>query len=180
MPLRSLSESDLPLILKWRNDLAIRMSMFSTNEITEEEHLAWFARLQASHTSLCYIYENEQGSPEGVVNFTELNEKNGSAFWGFYTSPTAKPGTGTKLGRDAMNEAFTVRGLRKLSAEVLENNSKSIKLHQRLGFNQEGFFRAHHLTSSGYVGVLRFGIISSEWLHTQRSVESYISSFEIK
>ncbi|MFJ1340580.1 UDP-4-amino-4,6-dideoxy-N-acetyl-beta-L-altrosamine N-acetyltransferase [Pseudomonas caricapapayae] len=177
MALRTLSENDLFLILNWRNAPAVRMSMYSTNEISDEEHRAWFARMQTNQTSLWYLYENEQGHPDGVVYFTNLQEKNRSAFWGFYTNPFALPGTGTKLGRDAMNEAFSVKHLHKLNSEVLISNTKSIKLHHRLGFRQEGLFKDHHLTDSGYIDVVRLGMLSSEWLDTRASVDSYIAQF---
>jgi len=152
--------------------------MYSTHEISEEEHRAWFTRMQTSSSSLWYIYTNEKGTPDGVVYFTELHEKNRSAFWGFYTNPCAAPGTGTKLGRDAMNEAFTIKHLHKLNSEVLANNAKSIKLHHRLGFRQEGMFRDHHLSDNGYLDVVRLGLMSSEWLDQRVNVESYIAQFE--
>lgn len=179
MALRLLCESDLSLILGWRNTPAVRMSMFSTHEISETEHRAWFSRTQENPTVRWYIYENEQGTADGVISLTEINEKNRSAFWGFYTNPSAPLGTGTKLGLQAMNQAFEVDKFRKLSTEVLANNEKSLKLHRRLGFREEGIFKEHHLTEAGYTDVVRFGMLSSEWRIHQPDVLAYISQFNM-
>lgn len=177
MTLRAISEIDLPLILVWRNSPEVRMSMYSKHEISEAEHRAWFARMQKSDNSFWYIYENEDGVRNGVVYFTDYQEKNHSAFWGFYTKPGAAPGTGTKLGLDAINEAFLEKKLHKLNAEVLSDNTKSIKFHKKLGFKEEGFFRDHYFNDGSYVDVLRFGMLSSEWVEKKAELESHIAHF---
>lgn len=177
MALRILSEPDLPLILQWRNSPTVRMSMYSQHEISEVEHRAWFNRMQQNDTSLWYIHLNESAQADGVVYFTDFDKVNRSSFWGFYTNPTAPPGTGTALGIDAMNEAFTVKNLHKLNAEVLSSNIKSASFHRKLGFREEGTFREHHLINTSYIDVIRFGMLASEWPDKKSELERHIATF---
>lgn len=178
MSLRALSDNDLPLILEWRNTPAVRANMYSPHEISKDEHYAWFERQRSNRTARWYLYSTSQGKPAGVVYFTDIDERNRTAFWGFYTNPQTPSGTGTKLALEAMDEAFCKQQFHKLSSEVIGHNSKSIRLHKRMGFSQEGLFRSHHLSHGEYSDVLRFGMLSTEWQTNRLSVESHIASFK--
>lgn len=168
MPLRSLTEDDLPRILVWRNAPAVRLNSFTSREISEAEHRKWFASMTHDPTSRWYVYESNEGVPSGVVALNDYRPANRSSFWGFYTAPDAEPGTGTRLGIAALDEAFDALGLHKLNAEVLARNERSLRFHQKLGFSREGLFRESHFDGQRYVDVVRFGILDVEW-HRRRS-----------
>jgi RimJ/RimL family protein N-acetyltransferase len=53
---------------------------------------------------------------------------------------------------------------KKLFGEVLAFNKPSIKLHQKLGFSQEGVLREHYFLNDEYHDVYCFGMLKSEWL----------------
>lgn len=163
MPLRVLIEADLAMVLKWRNHPFVRLSMFSSHEIDESEHLAWFQRVSKDPKIRWYVHEDETGIADGAVNFIEYRPQQGQAFWGFYRNPGATSGSGTLIGIDGLDHAFDQLKLRKLNAEVLANNVRSIRLHERLGFQREGVFREGLLTGSGPVDVIRYGILEREW-----------------
>ena len=164
MSLRPFIKDDLAMVLKWRNTLEVRQSMYSQHVITAAEHLDWFLRLESNKHALWYIYENTEGTPLGVVYFTEYNSKNRSSFWGFYTSPEAPAGTGSGMAYLALEKAFIGLNLHKLNAEVLITNMKSIRFHKKQRFVEEGVFRDFYLVSGEYVDVIRFGMLQSEWL----------------
>jgi UDP-4-amino-4,6-dideoxy-N-acetyl-beta-L-altrosamine N-acetyltransferase len=164
MPLRKLNKDDLQLILSWRNTPEVRKNMYSTKVITETEHYTWFERIKSDPQSLWYIHTDENDNADGVVYFTQYRPENRSTFWGFYTSPSAQAGTGTKLGIDALNEAFYVLDLHKINADVLINNKRSIHFHEKLGFIREGTFRDYHFNGEQFVDVVRLGVLKSEWV----------------
>ncbi|HEY8357823.1 MAG TPA: UDP-4-amino-4,6-dideoxy-N-acetyl-beta-L-altrosamine N-acetyltransferase [Ramlibacter sp.] len=167
MPLRCLDEADLLLILNWRNAPEVRNNMFSTREITEQEHRDWFARTKADPQSHFYVREDRDGVPNGVVYFTQCRPETQSSFWGFYAAPHSRPGTGTLLGMEALDEAFGPLKLHKVNAEVLAMNERSLGLHRKLGFTQEGLFRDFHFDGTRFMDVVRFGILAPEW-HARR------------
>jgi UDP-4-amino-4,6-dideoxy-N-acetyl-beta-L-altrosamine N-acetyltransferase len=163
MALRTLTEPDLKLILAWRNAPEVRAQMYSSNEISEKEHRAWFERMQTDSTVCWYIHENVDGVADGMACFTQYSQTKRSAFWGFYMSPGAKPGMGTSLGIDALDHAFSGLNLHKLNAEVLSSNLRSLRFHEKLGFMKEGIFRDFHFDGSRYLDVVRYGIVDTEW-----------------
>jgi UDP-4-amino-4,6-dideoxy-N-acetyl-beta-L-altrosamine N-acetyltransferase len=161
--LRKMTEADLRMVRKWRNEPRVRLNMFTTHEISEEEHLQWYCRAKDDpHTSL-YIHENIEGSPDGIVNFTQYQPEAGTAFWGFYLGGDAEKGAGLLLGLDALELAFSLLKLHKLNAEALCTNERGIDFYRKLGFQQEGMFRDGHFNGRAYVDVVRFGMLDTEW-----------------
>lgn len=163
MPLRPLAEPDLPMILAWRNDPFVRLNMFYSHVISESEHAAWFARISQDASQYWMIHENDIGEADGVVYFTDHDTKGRLASWGFYRCSHSRGGSGSLLGLDGLDFAFSTLNLHKLNAEVLASNPRSMAYHERLGFKREGLFRDAHPTECGYVDVLRYGLLEDEW-----------------
>lgn len=170
MSLRSLTEVDLPTVLKWRNAPDVRRSMYSSHIISEEEHRAWYSRMSDDHQSRWYIHADSLGVSDGVVYFTQYSPIQRSAFWGFYTGLSAKRGAGTDIGIEAIDLAFQALNLHKLNAEVLVTNERSVRFHLKLGFTQEGCFRDAHFDGEKYVAVLRFALLEYEWSEKRGSL----------
>lgn len=179
MSLHKLTKSDLHLILTWRNAPEVRKNMYTTQKIKKADHLAWFARIEHDPQVLWYLHKSENDKPDGVVYFTQYRPENQSSFWGFYAAPDAPVGTGTKLGLDALNEAFYVLELHKLNAEVLTSNKGGLRFHKKLGFCVEGRFRDYHFNGEYFIDVIRLGILESEWLEKRSKIESQIAKFNI-
>lgn len=174
MSLRPLTEEDLPLVRAWRNAPEVRRNMYTKHEITEAEHQAWFGMLMDDQRSRWFIHENAVGQPDGVVYFTDLQPLNRSAFWGFYAAPNAPLGTGTRLGWDALEKAFSGMELHKLNAEAMANNEESLRFQKKLGFCEEGLFRDFHLDGQSYVDVVRLGILDTEWALKREEIRTRI------
>jgi len=162
MTLRALMESDLEMVRGWRNAPEVRRYMYTTHEIGPEEHLAWFARISKDHGQRWFVYEDERGVPAGVVNVL-LPRPGHSAMWGFYAAPGSRLGTGSRMEFESLDLFFLQMSFHKLSCEVLANNAKVIKLHQKFGFVEEGRFRSECLVGNDYVDVVRLGILAKEW-----------------
>lgn len=160
---RSLTEADLPLLLSWRNAPEVRRYMFNQHHIQLAEHIQWFTRVAHDPSYTLLIYEQD-GQPVGHLNFTRRS--NGAiAEWGFYISPNAPRGTGTKMGICALHHAFGVMQLHKVSANILGYNERSIHFHRKLGFQQEGMLREQHFDGDGYHDVHCYGLLAREWQH---------------
>jgi UDP-4-amino-4,6-dideoxy-N-acetyl-beta-L-altrosamine N-acetyltransferase len=179
MPLKPISESDLSLILEWRNTPTVREAMFSSHIIEPEEHLSWFQRIHNDTRSKWLLYSNSEDKPLGVVYFTSIDWNRLSAFWGFYTAPDATPGTGLRMSLEALNLAFDELKLYKLNAEALAGNMRSINMHKSVGFIEEGRFRNQHLNRTERSDVIRFGILSEEWAVHKVKLQSRINELDI-
>ena len=177
--LTPLKDLDLELILPWRNASMVRQAMFTQHEISWDEHLAWFHRMQEDESKRWFLFTNKNNVPNGVVYFTDIDPAQRGAFWGFYASPDATPGTGMRMSLDALNKAFNVLALKKLNADVLVTNSRSIDMHKKVGFVEEGHFREHFFNGEQRIDVIRLGMLASEWTDFRQVLEARIAQLDI-
>ena len=161
--LKDIDESDLPLLLDWRNRKPIRRVMFDSDMISWEQHSRWFNKLKNSDSTVSKLFYFDH-IPYGMLNITQIDSINNTCEWGFYIgSPKAPKGMGTILGYTALNYIFQELQIRKLTAQVFDFNDKSINFHKRMGFTEEGKLRAHVLKNGQYIDVFLYGFLSSEW-----------------
>jgi UDP-4-amino-4,6-dideoxy-N-acetyl-beta-L-altrosamine N-acetyltransferase len=165
--LRQLRQQDLSRVLDWRNSDRIRASVFNDTVISLEEHRAWFKRIQNSSEIVVLIFEH-RAVPMGIISFTQIDPKNGKALWGFYVGEKDRPsGMGSALGYLGIRYGFEDLRLRKVTSEVLCSNARSVGLHQKLGFVQEGHFRAAVLKNGIHEDVLSFALFADDWRRDQ-------------
>ena len=161
--LRPVEDDDLPFVLEWRNRLEVREKMYTTHEITREEHYAYFAKVASDPTKAYFVCVDEAGVPLGVVYFIDINRQNGWAFWGFYSGAGSRPGVGSQMEYLALSHAFDTLNLNKLNAEVLSNNEAVLRFHKKFGFAVEGVFKEHHSTPEGYRDIYRIAFFKRDW-----------------
>lgn len=161
LKLRPMKTSDLGLVLSWRNHIDIRQYMYTQHEISLEEHTNWFNKVSKDSNYNLLIFE-AYSEPLGFVNIHQITQ-GGIADWGFYTSPNAPKGTGSKLGDQALKYAFNTLELHKLCGQALGFNKASRKFHKRLGFKEEGTLKQHYFDGQKYHDVICFGLLASEY-----------------
>lgn len=159
--IRPMTAQDLLQVLAWRNHPLVRRHMFTRHEISMDEHLAWFDRVSADPTRRVLLVEGA-GGPFGCVQFSQVAPK-GAAHWGFYVSPQAPRGSGTRLGRLALDHAFGALQLHKVCGQALEANLASRAFHLKLGFTQEGVLHEPQPGQSAPLTVICFGLQAAHW-----------------
>ena len=159
--LRPLTEPDLALVRGWRNHESVRRFMYTQHEIAEQEHRDWFARCEQDPLRHLLVYECDD-QPRGFVHFT-VQTAGKVADWGFYIAPEAPRGTGTGLGRQALEYGFQRLALHKICGQALGFNQRSIDFHRKMGFCQEGVLRDQHFDGQQFHDVICFGLLDSEW-----------------
>jgi len=164
--LRPMKEHDLERVLDWRNHWDIRKYMYTQHVITLEEHRAWFTRTNKIPGRYLLIYEQD-GEPLGFVKIEIEDNQGGRAKWGFYLAPKAPRGSGQRLGHCTLAHAFTSLELHKLCGEVLADNFRSIRFHERLGLRLEATLRDHFYDGYSYNDVIIFGLLADEWRDLQ-------------
>jgi UDP-4-amino-4,6-dideoxy-N-acetyl-beta-L-altrosamine N-acetyltransferase len=151
-------------VLEIRNEEYIREWMFTGNKINSEEHFAWIEWLKNDKSQICLIIINEEDQPFGAVNIKNIDKKNEIAELGFYKSQNIiEKGLMTKSLSTAIDYSFKTLGLEKIYSEVFEGNTKSLAIHKRLLFTEEGFMRLHKIKEGKRIGVHLFGLLKDEW-----------------
>lgn len=173
--IRPLMDSDSELLFRWRNQDEIRDVMLSDALIQPEEHTLWFQRMRAAETPAVFIFE-WQGKPCGMVQFTQYDKVHNRAYWGFYLGERDVPrGTGTLLGYLGLRYIFEEVGVRKLCAEVISHNNRSLRFHEKLGFCQEGLLKRHVMKKGIYHDLIAYAMFSDEWTTHRSGIENLIS-----
>lgn len=172
--IRNIKDSELELMLSWRNAPATRKNMYTSHIIEVEEHVAWWERTKADPRHCYFMYEQD-GQPLGIVGLNNIDLVNKNSAWAFYSSPEAPRGTGSRMEYLALEYAFGELALYKLYCEVLAFNESVIKLHQKFGFKVEGVFRDQHMTDEGFVDIYRLGLLASEWIGMRESMYTKLS-----
>lgn len=165
--LRTMQEADLAMVLAWRNAPKIRCCMLSTEEITPEAHAAWFGRSSTNPDRKLLIVESA-GVPIGFVQFSGLHAEPFPE-WGFYAAPEAPKGSGTVLGKLALEYAFRALHLPVLIGRTLPDNEISIRFHHKLGFrlrDTPDVQDANDMTVA-HTSMVAFELRRDEWEHAQ-------------
>jgi len=158
-----LTREYLELVFEWRNRPDVRKNMYTSHEITMEEHLTWFESISKDITKRYFIFELEN-EPCGVIGFVDINIESKSSSWAFYSGSTSIRGIGSQMEIAALEYAFNELELEKLYCEVLEFNDSVIKFHKKHGFLQEGIFKKHHFSEGEFWDVHRLAIFKSDWM----------------
>lgn len=177
--LRHLRETDLEMVLAWRNADHIRSYMYSDHIITMAEHRAWFARLTQEQKTICLVCEH-RGIAFGVVNINQWDQSNKRCHWGFYVGDTSVPrGSGTVMGFLALEYMFETLKLHKVCGEVFDFNTQSIHYHQRLGFLEEGCFVEHVQKNGQYHDIIALAVLQKNWLGIKAKLQRLCFDSEV-
>ena len=164
IPLIDLNIETQLQVLEIRNEEHIRKWLFTENLISVEDHFAWIEQLKNDKSQMCYIIINKEDQPLGAVNIKNIDKKNEIAELGFYKNQNInEKGLMTKSLSTAIDYSFDVLGLEKIYSEVFEGNTKSLAIHKRLLFLEEGFMRSHKIKGGRRIGVHLFGLLKDEW-----------------
>jgi UDP-4-amino-4,6-dideoxy-N-acetyl-beta-L-altrosamine N-acetyltransferase len=158
---RVMRPDDLPQVLAWRNHPDVRRAMNTQHTITPEEHARWFESASRDPARRLLIVESAHG-PIGYVQFSGV-APGASCDWGFYAVPGAPAGSGVRLGQAALAFAFGQLDVHKVCGQALGGNAASIRLHEKLGFRNEGILRQQRRIGDTYHDLVCFGLLREEW-----------------
>ena len=134
--IRTIEESDLELLLKWRNSDRIRNVMLTSHIIEWEEHYAWFNRIKDREvaTNFVFCYKSK---PLGYIGYSDIDEIEKSCSYGVYIGdvdfnvPSEAPFI---LYFFAIEYAFMILKIKTIYAIVLEKNKKALAFNMFLGY----------------------------------------------
>ena len=144
----------------WRNHPDVRLRMFSTHEITAEEHARFLDGLREDSSKLFWLVGDL-----GVISLRHVNRRHRNAYLGIYKSPFCqREGASKKLMGTLLAKSFDELELHTLKLEVFSDNRRAIVFYNRCGFNQEGRLRELHLKPNGtFVDLILMGITAFEY-----------------
>jgi len=126
----TLSLDEKKMILRWRNNKEIQKWMFTQEDISLDNHLAYIDSLYHVDDKRYFLVKKGHLSI-GVIDFTTITKE--STYFGIYTNPDIS-GAGKLLLELIIDYAFTTLHVTHLLSEVFEQNHLAIKLYTRYNF----------------------------------------------
>lgn len=159
--LREMDDTDLLMVLEWRNHPNIRKFMYTSEEISYEDHKNWFAKSLQNPMVHILIFE-KHATPIGFVKICEKPDGS-TGEWGFYMAPSVARGNGLLLGQTVLSYVFKNLKLHKICGECFADNIASIRFHEKLGFTKEDFSLDRHFDGENYRRIAYYGLLYEDW-----------------
>ena len=168
--LRPLKIEDLEKTHKWRNDFELtKLTQGIRFPKTLEMDREWFDNVlnDKSNRNIYFgIDEIEKNEFIGIIQLNNIDWISSNCDFGISIGSNGKRGRG--YGMQAMSllfdYAFFYLNLRKILLKVVKLNIGAIKLYQKMGFTQEGFFIEQYYCNNEYHDVIIMSLFKKKWL----------------
>ena len=164
--LRTISDDDTTLILKWRNNSDVRKNFIFQKSLTKENHTTWLKeKVYKGNTVQFIIIENISQTPIGSVYLRDIDRLNNKAEFGIFLGESKF--RGKKLGQEStrciVQYGFSKLMLNKIFLRVFKENLSAIKCYKNCGFLEDGTFREDVLVDGKYRDIVFMSILKAEW-----------------
>jgi len=168
--LRPVRRSDISLYLRWYNDLNVTQYLTRHLPMTEMAEEKWIEELATTRakTDVVFVIEainSDSSEPIGNCGLHRIDPKDQTAVFGIVIGE--KDYWGKAYGTEAtpliLDYGFKQLNLHRISSSALEFNERSIKLHKRIGFKEEGRFRKARFKNGQFCDEIVFGLLREEW-----------------
>ena len=143
--LRALERGDLPTIVRWFNDPAVRRRLARVEPMSLAEEERWFDALLRATTEVVFGIDDDDGALVGTCGLHRIDWRNRQAALGIVIGDAADQGRG--LGTDAvrtlLRHAFANLGLHRVEATVRPENAASRRVLAKVGFREEGLLQRY-------------------------------------
>jgi RimJ/RimL family protein N-acetyltransferase len=159
----------LPLMQQWWNDPEVMLPLSnhvfpSTAKDQEEWYEKWAVRGDGS-TVHFLVYEVSTSRPIGVVNLSQINYRNQSAWASSYIGEREcwGRGYGTEARRLLLAYAFSVCGLNNVTVAIHADNVRSLRVAEKLGYQEIGRQRQGVRRGHAYIDIVLLDILAADF-----------------
>lgn len=168
--LRPVRRSDVEDSLKWFNDPEVTqyISMYlPMTEMAEEKFIESLGSTEAGKNAMFCIeaVENNRNKPIGTVGLDNINLKDHHAEFEITIGEKDywSNGYGTEAAQLIIRYGFEQLNLHRIDSFAFSFNERSVRLHKRVGFKEEGRQREAVFKNGEYHDHVIFGVLRNEW-----------------
>ncbi len=169
--LRPLGRSDIRHFLKWFNDPEVTqyLTMYlPMTEMAEEKWIENAAARDSVGTDVHFVIEatdDENNTTIGNIGLHRISPKDHCAEFGVAIGEKSywSKGYGTEATGLILDYGFQQLNLHRISSSALAFNERSLRLHGKVGFVEEGRERDGVFKNGQFHDLVRFGILRDEW-----------------
>lgn len=173
--LRPVGRSDISNFLKWFNDPEViqYLSMYlPMTEMAEEKYIEELSTTRAGTVAhfVIEVIKGESAVPVGTVGLHGINNKDHNTTFGIAIGDKDywNKGYGTEAARLLIDYGFEQLNLHRIHSFALSFNERSIRMHKRVGFTEEGRQREAMFKNGEYCDYVIFGMLRDEWKDKKR------------
>lgn len=177
--LRGLDERDLEKVMRWRMKPEITRYMYTDPDLNMKKQKKWFRKV-SSDDSYRYWVIQVDNVDIGVMYLTNIDFENRKCSWGYYIANDSFRGRGLAraLEYSLYEYVFEEMNFNKLWCEVLKQNEKVIKIHQKYGSEIEGELKQHIYKNGEFHDVVRMAITKDKWDRIKNNSEYEEAQFQ--
>ena len=157
--LRSFKKDDLESIVKIHNDIEIKkLAMYHPFPVSYTMDEIWLDRIVSStnNDSIYFVIEEKDTQCfAGFVSLTNMNWINRNYNFGIIIDQNFQgKGFGKETTELILNYSFQKLNMRKVSLNVLSENTRAINLYKKLGFKEEGILKEQFYWDGEYQDIV--------------------------
>ena len=168
--LRPVQRADISYFLEWFNDPEVTQYLgmyLPMTEIAEQKFIEELGTTRAA-TQLIFVIEAIEGDkskPIGSIGLHNINSKDHNATFGISIGDKKywSKGYGTEAAKLIIRYGFEQLNLHRISSSAWSFNRRSIKMHLKVGFTEEGRRREAVYKNGVYHDEVTFGLLRQEW-----------------
>lgn len=162
-----ISEKDTEYLLELRNNLDISRYFFSQLPVYDFKHKKWLYDLDKVLDFIIY-YNSKKVGRIYIYNIDFLNER--GEFGIIVEKSYSGQGIAYKASQLLFNYVFTNLKINKIYLLVFSENERAKKLYEKLGFEQEGYFKKEVFKNGKFQNVIRMALFRDEWLKNENNI----------
>lgn len=166
--LRPVQRSDLSSFLSWFNDPEVTQYLSFYLPMTEMAEEKWIESRGTTSTDASFVIEaadTEVNKAIGIIGLTDIKPKDHHAGFGIAIGEKGywSKGYGTEAARLIVNYGFQELNLHRINSSVIAFNQRSVRMHRKVGFKEEGRQREACFRTGKYHDLVVFGMLREEW-----------------
>jgi RimJ/RimL family protein N-acetyltransferase len=172
--LRPVKRTDIEYFLKWFNDLEVTQYLSMYLPMTEMAEGKYIEDLPSrSNTDIRLVIEAiefDSNRAIGSIGLSSINNKDHNTSFGIAIGEKEywSKSYGTEAARLIIKYGFEQLNLHRISSSAFSFNERSLRLHRKVGFREEGRMRECTYKNGSYCDEVIFGILKSEWQALQK------------
>jgi RimJ/RimL family protein N-acetyltransferase len=168
--LRPVQRTDVNYFLKWFNDPEVTQYLgmyLPMTEMAEQKYIEELGTSRAA-TDAPFVVEavdGDKSKPIGSIGLHRIKPKDHSATLGIAIGDKQywSKGYGTEAARLIIKYGFEQVNLHRISSSAWSFNERSLRLHLKVGFREEGRRREAVYKNGAYHDEVMFGLLREEW-----------------
>ncbi len=178
--LRPVVKNDAKYFLDWFNDPEVIQYLVMYLPMTEMAEEKWIEGLTTNRKGVDVVFTIESIQKDKVIGncgLHNINNKDREASFGIAIGNKDfwSKGCGFESGKLLLDYGFNQLNLNRISSSAIAFNERSIKLHKKLGFSEEGIRRKSIFKNGQFWDKINFGLLRKEWMSMGKKSKSKIS-----